>query len=157
MTDSEDRKKARKRGVVAQKQEAEWWVAQGFFVEGNFKHARYIGPGKLILIPHDLFADPKTGRAGFDHIAVYPGRPTVLVGIQTTTEPFLSTKGGDTADRNARHGPPPLDWPAPLIGVEEWVARVQVGDLVDVPKFVQVLASYSEPREPERRWWVRKG
>lgn len=145
-------RRARKIGAAAQAREAEWWERQGFLVEGNFKRARYLGPGRLITIPHDLFADTKTGQAGFDHIAIRPGRPVLFVGIQTTVEPFESN---GRADRNARHGPPPFGWPPPSTTVEEWVAEAQDGGDRILPAMVQVIVSYADRRHPERRWWIR--
>lgn len=146
-------RRARKLGAAAQKKEADWWVEQGFRVEGNFKFARYIGPGKLVTVPHDLFSDPKTGQAGFDHVAIYHGLPTAMVGIQTTIHPFESSSG--RADRNAGHSLPPFSWVPPTIGVEEWVGRVQIGDTAGLPVLAQVIVSRAKPKAPERRWWYR--
>lgn len=148
-------KKARRVAPKRELAEWKWWEAQGFRVEGRFKRARYIGAGKFVLAPHDLFARPKDGQAGWDFFAVYHSRPIALAGIQVTEQPFAASDG--SADRNAGHGPPPFDWLAPNLEVEEWVGEVQTGtpDLL-VPMHVQIIVSYANPRAPERRWWFRK-
>ena len=141
--------------------EVDFWKAQGFHAEKAWKHLRGMvkipsGPRRGLfprLERRDFLATEE--RAGFDVVGAYIGLPIAAVYVQVTTPPFVQVRSGK-ADRNAAHGPPPFDWPAPKRTVEEWVSDVQTETLFEYedPALVQVLAGYADgPRHVDRRWW----
>ncbi|MGI0066969.1 MAG: hypothetical protein ACREB9_00865 [Thermoplasmata archaeon] len=150
-------RRARRIGRENELHEQEWWREFGFAVQDKPKKARYLGPGRMVLTPTDFFGEE--GQAGWDLLAVHVGRPIVMAGVQVTESPFASQHGLDgTANRNAKHGPPPFDWPAPAddLTVLGWALCVAKGVLpLTQPCFVQVLASYALRENVDRRWWFR--
>lgn len=138
------RRRERERKYV--KAEAETWTAYGWVTMINWREAQYIGGGKLITKPRDFFGTKD--QAGYDLMGVYPELGQV-VGIQVTESPFFRTDLHGGADRNAAHGPPPFKLQSPGVPV----SALMEGEFTSLG-IAQVIVSYSDPKHPDRRWWV---
>lgn len=152
-TPQERGRRSRRLGKAAEATEFKWWggkdgeEGQGFRVQKAGFRVQFLGGGKRILVPWDLFGK-------YDLSALYPSWPTAMALVQVTREPFYHKVDAPKKGRGAGHGEPVFEWPVPTVSVDDWIGEVQTGSLdPEQPAFVQVLVSYSDPRKPERRWW----
>lgn len=125
--------------------EGKVWKAAGWIVQGTWKQAIFIGPGRLITKPKDFFGTKE--QAGFDTIAVHPAGRVAF--IQTTASPFVKERDGKQ-DRNAAHGEPPFSFDM-FGGPDAWMRNADARQ----PSIGTVIVSYADSRNPERRWWTR--